>query len=139
MVEGVEAGRSAGAVSTSRLAWIVIVLAFIEAGWLAFDGTRALVAGDYVTPRSGPHAGQLGPWSKVVAAVGIEPRSTLMKSIHLVLGAAWLVVIVCYAMRMPWAWTGMLVCAVLGLWYLPIGTLLSVVQIVLLALPALRR
>ena len=62
-----------------------------------------------------------------------------MKSIHLVLGAAWLVVIVCYAMRMPWAWTGMLVCAVLGLWYLPIGTLLSVVQIVLLALPALRR
>ena len=122
-----------------RLGWVVIVLALVEAGWLTFDGTRALVVGDYVTPKSGPHAGQLGPWSKVVAAVGIEPRSTLMKSIHLVLGAAWLVVIVCYAMRMPWAWTGMLVCAVLGLWYLPIGTLLSVVQIVLLALPALRR
>ena len=125
--------------STSRLAWIVIVLAFIEAGWLAFDGTRALVVGDYLTPTSGPHAGQLGPWSKVVAAAGIEPRSTLMKCVHLGLGAAWLAVIFCYAMRAPWAWTGMLVCAVLGLWYLPVGTLLSVLQIALLLLPALRR
>ncbi|HJQ98137.1 MAG TPA: hypothetical protein VJ826_07455 [Candidatus Polarisedimenticolaceae bacterium] len=123
----------------SRLAWVVIVVALVEAGWLAFDGTRALVVGDYVTPTSGPHAGQLGPWSKVVAAVGIEPRSTLMKSIHLGLGAAWLVVIVCYGMRMPWAWTGMVVCAVLGLWYLPVGTVLSVVQLILLFLPALRR
>ena len=115
-----------------RLAWVVIVLAILEAGWLAFDGTRALTIGDYVTPKSGPHAGQLGPWSKVVAAVGIEPRSTLMKSIHLGLGAAWLVVTACYAMRIPWAWTGMVVCAVLGLWYVPIGTVLSVAQLILL-------
>jgi hypothetical protein len=132
VVEGVEAGSGHSVVS--RLAWIVIAFAVIEAGWLAFDGARALTVGDYVTPSSGPHAGQLGPWSKVVAAVGIEPRSTLMKSIHLGLGAAWLVVIVCYILRMPWAWTGMMVCAVLGLWHLPIGTVLSVVQICLLVL-----
>jgi len=126
-------------VRLGSLGWVVIVLALVEAGWLTFDGTRALVVGDYVTPKSGPHAGQLGPWSKVVAAAGIEPRSTLMKSFHLGLGAAWLVVIACYAMRMPWARPGMLVCAVLGLWYLPVGTVLSVLQIVLLCLPALRR
>jgi hypothetical protein len=122
----------------SRLGWIVVALALLEAGWLAFDGTRALVAGDYVTPRSGPYAGQLGPWSKVVARVGIEPRSTLMKSIHVGLGAAWLAVTLCFVLRMPWAWTGMLVCAVLGLWYLPFGTVLSVVQIVLLLVQARR-
>ncbi|HEX6383970.1 MAG TPA: hypothetical protein VF177_04800 [Anaerolineae bacterium] len=116
------------------LTWIVTVLAFIEGGWLAFDGGRALVVGDYVTPKSGPYAGQLGPWSKVVAAVGIEPRSTLMKSIHLVLGLVWLVVAVCFALGLPWSWWGMLICAVLGLWYLPFGTLLSVVQIALLLL-----
>ncbi len=121
-----------------RLGWIVLVLALIEGGWLAFDGGRALVVGDYVTPSSGQHAGQLGQWAKVVAAVGIEPRSTLMKSIHVVLGAVWLGVMVCFALGVPWAWTGMLVCAVLGLWYLPFGTLLSIVQIVLLSLPVLR-
>ena len=120
------------------LAWVVVALAFVEGGWLAFDGGRALIVGDYVTPGSGPSFGQLGPWSKVVSAVGIEPRSTLMKSIHLVLGIAWLVIMVCFALKLPWAWTAMLVCAVLGLWYLPFGTVLSIIQIVLLLLPPLR-
>jgi hypothetical protein len=32
----------------------------------------------------------------------------------------------------------MLACAVAGLWYLPFGTLLSIAQIALLLLPALR-
>ena len=83
-------------------------MAFIEGGWLAFDGGRALVVGDYVTSRSGQYAGQLGPWAKVVSTVGIEPRSTLMKSIHLVLGTGWLVVMICFAVGVPWPWSGML-------------------------------
>lgn len=120
------------------LGWVVVVLAFIEGGWLAFDGGRALIVGDYVTPRSGQHAGQLGPWAKVVSAVGIEPRSSLMKAVHLVLGFAWVVTIVCFLLRFSWGWTGMVVFAVLGLWYLPFGTLLSLSQIALLLLPAVR-
>jgi len=58
-----------------RLGWVVIVLALVEAGWLAFDGTRALVVGDFLTPTSGTHAGQLGPWSKVVAAEHAPPSA----------------------------------------------------------------
>jgi len=61
-----------------------------------------------------------------------------MKGIHLGLGLAWLVVMVCFAIRLPWAWSGMLACAILGLWYLPFGTLLSIGQVVLLLLPAVR-
>lgn len=120
------------------LARIVVVLALFEGGWLTFDGARALVVGDYVTPRSGPYAGQLGPWVKVVSAVGIEPRSTLMKTIHLTLGLAWLGVGACFWLGLPWARTGILACAVLGLWYLPFGTLLSLIQIALLLTPSLR-
>ncbi len=120
------------------LRWVVVLLAVLEGSWLAFDGGRALVVGEYVTPSSGSHAGQLGPWSKVVGAVGIEPRSTLMKSIHLVLGLALLVMAVCFAFRLPWAWGGMIVCAALSLWYLPFGTILGLLQIVVLLLPALR-
>lgn len=118
--------------SSPWLPRIVLLLALLEAGWLAFDGSRALIVGDYVTPRSGPHAGQLGLWSKLVAAAGIEPRSRLMKGIHVGLGIAWLAVAVAYAVGESWAWSGMLVCAVLGLWYLPVGTVLSLAQIVLL-------
>jgi len=115
---------------------IVVVLAFVEGGWLAFDGGHALVTGDYVTPRSGRFAGQLGPWSKLVSEIGIVPRSTLMMSIHLVIGLAWLGMIAGYVARLPRAGAGMLACAIAGLWYLPFGTLLSVVQIALLLGPA---
>lgn len=122
----------------SKLALLIVLLALLTGGWLAFDGAHALVTGDYVTPSSGRFAGQLGPWSRLVAVAGLEPRSTLMKLVHLGLGIAWLAAIVGFALRRRGAWTAMLACAVLGLWYLPFGTLLSVIQIVLLLLPATR-
>ena len=31
----------------------VILLSFLEAGWIAFDGARALVTGNYLKPRLG--------------------------------------------------------------------------------------
>ena len=120
------------------LGWIVVALAFIEGGWLAFDGSHALITGDYVTPSTGQYAGQLGPWSKIVSAVGIEPRSTLMKAIPLAIGAVWIAVVVCFIMRCEWAWWGMFACAIAGLWYLPFGTLMSVIQLALLLTSAVR-
>jgi hypothetical protein len=116
------------------LKWIIIALALLEAGWMTFDGARALTVGDYVTPQEGPHAGQLGPWTSLVKAVGIEPRSTLMKSIFLIYGIAWLTIIVCFASGLPWAWSAMLALAIGSLWYLPVGTACAVIQLVLLAL-----
>ncbi len=66
------------------MVWAVAVLAVVVAGWFLFDGLYALITGDYVTPKSGEHAGQLGPWSSVVSAVGITPRSTAMKLIFVI-------------------------------------------------------
>ncbi len=120
------------------LAWAVVAVGVLAGGWLAFDGARALVTGDDVTPASGPHAGRLGPWASVVSAAGVDPRSTAMKVAHVTLGAAWLAAAVAFAVAAPWAWWGMLACAVATLWYLPFGTVLGLVEIVLLLLPALR-
>jgi hypothetical protein len=114
------------------LRWIIILLALQEAGWMTLDGSRALIVGDYVTPARGRHAGQLGPWSKVATAVGIQPRSTLMKTIFVVYGVVWLLVTTCFMFKFSWAWYGMLTLAVGSLWYLPVGTAFSVIQIGLL-------
>jgi hypothetical protein len=108
---------------------LVIGLALIEAGWMTFDGSRALVVGDYVTPRSGTHAGQLGPWHHVVTAVGIAPRSTLMKTIFVTYGVIWLVVVLGFMRKASWATAAMLVAAIGALWYLPVGTVCSILQI----------
>ncbi|GAB4327245.1 MAG: hypothetical protein Kow0074_22480 [Candidatus Zixiibacteriota bacterium] len=114
--------------------WVVTVLAVLVAAWMLIDGIHALVTGDYVTPSSGDHAGQLGPWSSVVSAVGIPPRSTVMKAIFVIYGALWLGVLVGFVMRQSWAGKALLVAAIGSLWYLPFGTLFGVVQIVLLIL-----
>ena len=118
--------------------WIVVVLALNVGGWFAFDGGRALVKGDYVTPKTGQYTGQLAPWSKFIRAIGIEPRSTLMKTIFLVYGVLWLIVIACFIFQVSWAWWAMLIAAAGSLWYLPYGTLLGIVQIVVLLMPSLR-
>ncbi|HEX8201662.1 MAG TPA: hypothetical protein VF590_14355, partial [Isosphaeraceae bacterium] len=110
-------------------------LGAILGGWLVFDGARALVLGDYVTPRAGASAGKLGPWAGLVAALGLDPRSSLIKGVHVGLGSAWLVAIACVAGRQSWAGRAVGACAVASLWYLPVGTAIGVVELVLLSLP----
>jgi hypothetical protein len=118
--------------------WIVLALALLQGGWLMFDGGRALITGDYVTPTSGPRAGQLGPWSRIVSAVGLEPRGTFIKCLHPCLGMAWLIGLVAFAMRPASGWWFFLCCAVATLWYLPIGTFVSLIVLALLLTPQLR-
>ena len=112
--------------------WIVVVLVLLTAGWMLFDGTRALITGDYVTPKTGEYAGQLGPWANLVRTVGIEPRSTLMKSIFVAYGLIALVVAVCFALGAPWARVAMIVVCASGLWFLPIGTATNLIALVFL-------
>ena len=92
----------------------------------------ALITGDYVTPSSGPRAGQLGAWSRIVSAAGGEPRGTFMKCFHVGLGLAWLIALILFAMRPANGWWIVLACSIGTLWYLPIGTIASAIVIVLL-------
>ncbi len=134
------AGRSAfgEARRVTWLRWVVFALAALQGGYMLFDGVRALIVGDYVTPKGGPYAGQLGPWARLVGAIGLEPRSTIMKSIFVGYGAVWLLIVVAFAAALPWAWLAMLIAAVGSLWYLIPGTVISVVVIGLLLVPGVR-
>ncbi len=120
------------------LRWVVVVLAFLDAGYMVVDGTRALTTGDYFTPSSGEHAGQLGPWAKVVKAIGVEPRSIGMKAFFVAYGLVWIAVTVAFALEQPWSWLMMLALAIGSLWYLVVGSVLSILVAVLLFIPAVR-
>jgi len=95
--------------------WIIVILVTFTAGWMLFDGSRALITGDYVTPKSGEYADQLGPWSNLVKAVGIEPRSTLMKSIFVGYGLAAFVVLACFVFGLARGRTALMIICILGL------------------------
>jgi hypothetical protein len=113
---------------------LVFIIALLVGGWLSFDGVRAFTKGDYVTTR----AGELGPWSRIVSALGVNPRGTAMKSIHVALGLMWLASAVLFFARVSAARSALIGCSVLTLWYLPLGTILSVAELILLFLPVLR-
>jgi hypothetical protein len=109
--------------------WTAALLAAAAAGWMVFDGVRALTVGDYVTVD-----GELGPWAEVVDAVGIDPRSTAMKLFFVLYGAGWLGAVVAYAREARRSRVAMAAFAAGSLWYLVLGTVSSVVQLVLLTL-----
>lgn len=113
---------------------VVLILAFVQASWMTSDGLRAFISGDYLRPKSGERAGQLGPWAKIVSVIGIQPRSTMMKSIFVIYGVLWLALILCYILNFSWAGRAMLLAAVGSLWYLWTGTISSAIQIILLLL-----
>jgi hypothetical protein len=112
--------------------WIIIILSFVNSAYMTYDGCRAMITGDYLRPEKGEYAGQLGPWTKLAARVGIDPMSTLMKTIFILFGLAGLVITVCFALDLPWSWKAMLVLNICSAWNLYFGTANSVLQLVLL-------
>jgi hypothetical protein len=124
----------------SALRWVAIALALVAAGFMIFDGTRALLVGDYLRPASGGYAGELGPWANIVEQLGIDPLSTGMKSFFVVYGAVWLIAIVWYVLNpAQGSWTAMLALTLASLWYLVIGTMVSILVAAILLIPSVRR
>jgi hypothetical protein len=52
---------------------VIVAAAFTEAGFMVVDGVRAPTVGDYFTPSSGEHAGQLDPWAAFIASGELDP------------------------------------------------------------------
>ena len=53
-----------------------------------------------------------------------------MKMIFVVYGLGWLIIALGLALRSAWALPAMLIAALATLWYLPVGTIFALVQLV---------
>ena len=113
---------------------LLVVLGIAPAGWMLFDGARRLLVGDYVRIN-----GQLGPWTHVVSAVGLEPMGLAVAVLFIACGVARAAATVVLLARSPWAWQAMMASSIAILWYLPIGTASAMLTIVLLLLAATQR
>ena len=119
--------------------WVVALLLASVGSWMTFDGTRAIIVGDYITPSSGEYAGKLGPWSHILERIGIPARSTVMKAAFIAIGLVHLTAAVLLILDAGWApgWLA-LVASVIGLWYLPFGTVADGIALVIVLLSSLR-
>jgi hypothetical protein len=110
----------------------VAILVLLTAGWMTFDGIHALVVGDFVTPKSGEYAGQLGPWAAIPRAVGIDPRADGVKVSFVAFGLVYLAALGADLAGLRRGRAAVATCAAIALLYLPFGTLASLGVLVLL-------
>jgi hypothetical protein len=103
---------------------LTAVVGLLAGGWMVFDGVHVMLRGKYFGPD------KPGPWSVLFARVGIDPFR--LGPLFIVLGTLWLVFLVALLCDRTWGWYGAAGIAVLSLWYLPLGTILSLLYLGLL-------
>ena len=118
--------------SSLKKIWLLAILVIFTAGWMAFDGAHALIRGDFVTPKSGEYAGQLGPWAHIPRAAGLDPRSTGMKLGFLLFGLGYLAALAAFLFGLSGTPRLLMSFATVALLYLPFGTLTSLIVLALL-------
>lgn len=108
-----------------------VVLSILAGLFMMLDGAKALVTGSYIAP-----GGQIGPWAAVLHSAGISPFWPLVKAGFVVLGAAYLMSAAAYAFYKPRSRMFIAAVAILTLWYVPVGTAISLVVLVSVAVNA---
>ena len=103
---------------------VVSLIALLVGGLMIFDGIHVLRTGKYFGPE------KPGPWSDVVAYIGLDPFRFGIPFI--VLGVLWVLFLSAMLLHQSWGWYAALLTASLTLWYVPVGTILSLLYIVLL-------
>ncbi len=102
----------------------LLLLAALNGGWMLFDGLHVIRKGKYFGPD------EPGSWSKVVSFLGIDPFS--IGPVFVVLGIFWFLSVGGVLLSSSWGWLSLLVTAIATLWYVKIGTAISLIVIAVL-------
>jgi len=105
----------------------LVALAALTGGWMLFDGMHVLLTGGYASDS------QPGPWAALVAFIGLNPYR--IGPLFVLLGILWLICTLAHLLGTGWGKPGATATAIATLWYVPVGTALSVVYLAVLLIP----
>ena len=103
---------------------IVSILSLLNGGYMLADGIFVLLKGKYIGPA------KPGPWSKLFTSCGINVFN--LGPLFILFGLCWLVFLAGLWLNQSWAYLLGIVISVLTLWYLPFGTFISLILLILL-------
>jgi hypothetical protein len=103
---------------------LLAIVALLAGGWMIIDGVHVLICGKYIGPE------KPGPWSALFSRLGVNPFH--LGPLFIVLGALWLACLAATLLGYTWGRWAAAVVAVASLWYLPLGTMLSLAYLGLL-------
>jgi hypothetical protein len=91
---------------------------------MVFDGVHVMLRGKYFGPD------KPGPWTVLFSRVGIDPFR--LGPMFVAFGVMWILFLTAMLFGRTWGWYGATAVAILSLWYLPLGTILSLLYLALL-------
>ena len=104
--------------------YVVLGLSLINGAWMLIDGIYVMVSGKYIGPE------KPGPWASVLSITGVDVFK--LGPVFVGFGIAWIALAGGLFAGASWAfWLGIIV-AVLTLWYLPVGTITSLIVLAML-------
>ena len=103
--------------------YALALISAVLGGWMLADGLRVLRTGRYFGPETP------GPWRHVPQAFGVDPFA--LGPVFVGLGAAWLIAAAMH-LTLGLPRPAVVVLAILTLWYLPVGTVLSLAVLAIL-------
>lgn len=103
---------------------IILLLGFITGGYMLLDGIFVMLKGKYIGPA------KPGPWANLFYKLDIDVFK--LGPLFILFGIAWIVFLSGLLSHQSWAYLLGIIISIMTLWYLPIGTLLSVIVLVVL-------
>ena len=98
---------------------LITILGFLNGSYMLLDGIFVMIKGKYIGPE------KPGPWASLLSFTGVDVFK--LGPMFVGFGVAWLVFAFGLFSGSAWAyWWGMIV-AVLTFWYLPFGTIISLI------------
>ena len=103
---------------------LIVVLGLINGGYMLLDGIFVMIKGKYIGPE------KPGPWANLFYKFNIDVFK--LGPLFIIFGIVWMAFLFGFLSNQSWAYMLGLVISVLTLWYLPVGTFLSIVVLILL-------
>lgn len=103
---------------------IITILGLINGGYMLLDGIYVMIKGKYIGPE------EPGPWASLLSKLNIDVFK--LGPLFILFGLCWIAWVLSSWTNQSWAYMFGLILSVSTFWYLPIGTLLSVIILLLL-------
>ena len=111
-------------IHNGKMKILITILGLLNGGYMLLDGIYVMLKGKYIGPE------KPGPWAELFYKLNIDVFK--LGPLFIVFGLLWLVWI--YSLWTNQSWThvfGIVVC-ILTLWYLPVGTIFSLIILAIL-------
>lgn len=103
---------------------LITILGLLNGGYMLLDGLFVLFKGKYIGPE------KPGPWANLFYKLNIDVFK--LGPLFIIFGLLWLIWLYALWTNQNWTYVFGLTISILTLWYLPVGTLFSVIILVVL-------